>query len=91
MDDLPGSPPAVPGVGSGNQDDQIVERRQFNDLHDPQPEGKKVTLKELGGLKKLLAFGRMLVILSSGFSISEITVRSYYIFYNSSTEKNVEN
>lgn len=35
VDGLPGSPPAVPGVGSGSEDDQNVERRQFNDLRDP--------------------------------------------------------
>lgn len=68
------------GVRSGNEDPQNVERRQFNDLHDSQPEWGKVSLKEVGGLEKLLAFGKMLVNLSSGFSTSEITVHNYYIF-----------
>lgn len=68
------------GVRSGNEDPQNVERRQFNDLHDSRPEWGKVSLKEVGGLEKLLAFGKMLVNLSSGFSTSEITVHNYYIF-----------
>lgn len=67
-------------VRSGNEDPQNVERRQFNDLHDSRPEWGKVSLKEVGGLEKLLAFGKMLVNLSSGFSTSEITVHNYYIF-----------
>ena len=68
------------GVCSGNEDPQNVERGQFNDLHDSRPGWGKVSLKEVGGLEKLLAFGKMLVNLSLGFSIPEITVQNYYVF-----------
>lgn len=44
-----------------------------------QPEGENVSLTEVGGLEKLFAFGRMLVDLSSGFSMSEITVHNHCI------------
>lgn len=79
VDGLPGSPPAVPGVGSGSEDDQNVERRLFNDLRDLTWGGKCLINGSWGDWKKLFTFGRMLVDLSSGFSMSEITVHNHCI------------
>lgn len=60
-------------------DDQNVERRLFNDLRDPTWGGKCLINGSWGDWKKLIAFGRMLVDLSSGFSMSEITVHNHCI------------
>lgn len=78
MDGLPGSPPAVPGVGS---EVRMIKMLKGDSLMISviQPEGENVSLTEVGGLEKFFALGRMLVGLSSGFSMSEITVHNHCI------------
>lgn len=79
MDDLPGSPPAVPGVGSGKRMIKLLkgDNLMISMIHNLRGES---LIKGSWGTGKTLHICRMLLNLSSGFSISEITIHSYYNF-----------